>query len=54
MLFANLVINSGLTKFYLSLSSKVIGNGEAEIMLRLTVSRELHLSLRSGVFIQPS
>ena len=37
-----------------SLSSKVNGNGESEIMLRLTVSRELRLRLRSGVFIEPS
>ena len=37
-----------------SLSSKVNGNGESEIMLRLTVSRELRLRLRSGMFIEPS
>ncbi len=35
-----------------SLSSKVNGNGESEIMLRLSVSRELRLRLRSGVFIE--
>ena len=37
-----------------SLSSKVNGNGESEIMLRLSVSRELRLRLRSGVFMEPS
>lgn len=37
-----------------SLSSKVNGNGESEIMLRLTVSRELRLRLKSGIFIEPS
>lgn len=37
-----------------SLSSKVNGNGESEIMLRLSVSRDLRLRLRSGIFIEPS
>ena len=34
-----------------SLSSKVNANGEAEIMLRLSVSRELRLRLKSGIFV---
>lgn len=35
-----------------SLSSKVNANGEAEIMLRLSVSRELRLRLKSGIFVE--
>ena len=37
-----------------SLSSKVNGNGESEIMLRLSVSRDLRLRLKSGIFVEPS
>ena len=37
-----------------SLSSKVNGNGESEIMLRLSVSRDLRLRLKSGIFVDPS
>lgn len=37
-----------------NLSSKVNGNGESEIMLRLTVSRELRLRLKSGIFVDAS
>lgn len=37
-----------------SLSSKVNGNGESEIMLRLSVSRELRLRLKSGIFVEAS
>ena len=35
-----------------SLSSKVNGNGESEIMLRLSVSRDLRLRLKSGIFVE--
>lgn len=34
-----------------TISSKVDGNGRAEILLRLTLSRELRLRLKSGVFV---
>ena len=37
-----------------SLPSKVNGNGESEIMLRLSVSRELRLRLKSGIFVEAS
>lgn len=37
-----------------SLSSKVNSNGESEIMLRLSVSRDLRLRLKSGIFVDPS
>ena len=37
-----------------NISSKVNGNGESEIMLRLTVSRDLRLRLKSGIFVDPS
>ena len=37
-----------------SLSSKVNGNGESEIMLRLSVSRDLRLRLKSGIFVDPA
>lgn len=37
-----------------TLSSKVNGNGESEIMLRLTISRDLRLRLKSGIFTDPA
>lgn len=46
------IISLNMATITRSLSSKVNANGEAEIMLRLSVSRELRLRLKSGIFVE--
>lgn len=50
---SSLFVTRGNSSIFNS-SSKVNGNGESEIMLRLSVSRDLRLRLKSGIFVEPS
>ena len=36
------------------ISSKVEGNGRSEIMFRLSLSKDIKLRLKTGIYIEPS